>query len=95
MKQDETLEEFKWVDLNAKKEKLFDSSSVYKAEYQIVLKRLLVEFTTGDKYEYQGIPEEVVDNFFNSVSPGKFINNEIKKGAYSFKKIPKKAKDEA
>ena len=64
-----------------------NSSTILRAEYDSSMKRLVVLFVGGSTYQYSGIPEELVDGLFSSLSPGKYLNDEIKKGAYIFKKI--------
>lgn len=64
-----------------------NSSTVLRAEYDYITRKLVILFTTGTTYEYSGIPEEIVDKLWNAESPGKTLNIEIKKGAYSFIKV--------
>jgi hypothetical protein len=49
-------------------------------------KTLTIIFTSGNKYQYQDVPERIYRNLQSSSSKGIFFNREIK-GIYSFKKI--------
>ena len=71
-----------------KREKNFqNSSTILRAEYNSATRRLVVLFVGGNTYQYQGVPEEVVNEFFNAESPGKYLNEQIKKGAYTTIKL--------
>lgn len=64
-----------------------NSSTIIRAEYDAAMKRLVILFVGGTTYQYSGIPEELIDGLFESQSPGKYLNDEIKRGVYIFKKL--------
>ena len=47
---------------------------------------LLVEFVSGNKYEFHNVKKDVYENFINSESKGKYFASNIK-GKYDFCRI--------
>lgn len=69
-------------------EKFFpNSTTVFKAKYDTVRMVLLIEYTTGEIYEYNGIPRIYVDDFYSATSPGKYINSFLKKLKTNYRKV--------
>lgn len=59
-----------------------DSSAIKSYEYNKSTKMLKVLFVNGKQmYDYPDVPEEVVKNWNNSDSMGKYFNREIKRYA--------------
>lgn len=63
-----------------------DSSNLILTEYDIETQKLVVEFKSGLKYEYEKVPHQVYTRFRMAESQGKFFNTNISK-AYSYKRI--------
>lgn len=61
----------------------FDSTAVASIEYEQILE---VRFTSGATYRYHGVPENVVNEFKNSNSQGRFFVENIK-DRYRFDKV--------
>lgn len=64
----------------------YNSSNIKGATYDINEKQLVVEFGSGAKYEYDGVPHDIFSAFDNAESQGKYFNVNIAK-KYNFKKI--------
>ena len=64
-----------------------NSSTLLRAEYDASMNRLTVLFVDGKTYQYGGVPEEVANGLFESESPGRYLNEQIKRGVYTFKKL--------
>ena len=47
---------------------------------------LYVRFNSGSEYVYHDVPEEVVQDFLDADSKGKFLNERIK-GKYQYEKV--------
>lgn len=48
---------------------------------------LRVMFKDGSVYEYLGVSNQVFQAFLQAGSKGQFLDREIKKGGYSFRKV--------
>ena len=55
-----------------------DSSVIERVEYNAAQHLLFVTFTTGRRYVYFGVPEDVYRAFLAAPSPGNFFNTEIR-----------------
>jgi hypothetical protein len=62
------------------------SSNIVKTEYDIETEKMLVEFKSGLKYEYEKVPHKVYSQFRLSESQGKFLSSIISKN-YKYKKL--------
>jgi hypothetical protein len=62
------------------------SSNLKKTEYDTETKKMLVEFNSGAKYEYNEVPHQVYTQFRLSESQGKFFNSKISK-TYKYRKV--------
>lgn len=62
------------------------SSNIKRSEYDTSTKKLIVEFNSGVKYEYDEVPHQIYTRFRMSESQGKFFSSEISK-KYKYKKI--------
>ena len=51
-------------------------------------KKLWVEFTTGRKYVYSDVPEEVANAFRSAFSKGVYFNTRIR-DSFQFREIPR------
>lgn len=61
-----------------------DSSSIDKiGQSKLNPTIILVEFKTGRKYEYTGVPQELYELFLNAESKGKFFNKYIRTYPYN------------
>ena len=54
------------------------SSNIQGINYDKVAQVLTVEFKSGSRYAYRGVPEEVYDDFLEAGSKGSFFANSIK-----------------
>ena len=55
-----------------------DSSAILRIRYQPKGGTLLVTFTTGKTYAYDGVPASICDAFLAAESYGKFFNAHIR-----------------
>ena len=55
--------------------------------YDIDTATLRVEFLKGGYYEYYAVPNEIFEGLLSASSKGKYFNEFIKKGGYSFAKL--------
>jgi hypothetical protein len=70
--------------------KVFENSElIYSIEYDKILMELVVSFTTGVKYKYFGVDQEIVDKFCSDKSPGRFFNIFFRKGKFKSIKVDK------
>jgi aspartokinase-like uncharacterized kinase len=63
-----------------------DSSNLSKTEYDTETKKLIVEFKSGLKYEYDEIPHQLYTQFRMSESQGKFFSSKISK-TFKYRKL--------
>lgn len=63
-----------------------DSSNLTKTEYDTETKKLVVEFKTGLKYEYDDVPHQLYTQFRMSESQGKFFSSKISK-TFKYRKL--------
>lgn len=63
------------------------SSNIRSIGYDPQLALLEVEFTSGDVYQYFDVPEPLYQGLLNAVSPGQFLNINIVRYGYRYKKI--------
>jgi len=66
--------------------KFTDSTTVREAWYYPENKELIVEFTTGKRYSYAGVPEEIWNGFISAASAGVYLSNKVK-GQYPYKLV--------
>jgi len=64
-----------------------NSSNVLSVGYETTTLTMEVEFKNGDIYEYYGVPERIYQNLINAASVGKYLDQNIKKRGYRYKKI--------
>lgn len=62
------------------------SSNVAGIRYDLVNKRLFVEFKIKDVYQYDIVPSYVAKSMFNCSSMGRFVHYVLKKRAFPYKK---------
>jgi hypothetical protein len=65
---------------------VIESSNIRKTVYDVMEKKLLVEFNNGLQYEYYDFPHQIYTQFRNAPSQGKFFLTNIAKN-YKYKKI--------
>lgn len=63
-----------------------DSSNLSKTEYDTETKKLIVEFKSGLKYEYDEVPHQLYTQFRMSESQGKFFSSNISK-TFKYRKL--------
>jgi hypothetical protein len=63
-----------------------ESSNLVKTEYDVETKKLVAEFKSGAKYEYDEVPHNIYTKFRMAESQGKFFNAEISK-TYKYKRV--------
>lgn len=62
------------------------SSNVASIGYDPSNSTLEVEFLNGNTYEYYGVPESIYNDFMNADSKGRFLDQQIKKMGYQYRK---------
>lgn len=62
------------------------SSNIRKTEYDTETKDLIVEFSSGLRYEYKNVPHNLYTQFRKAESQGKFFTTEISK-KFDYKKL--------
>lgn len=62
------------------------SSVIRRFDYDPPRKRLRVTFTSGDVYDYEGVPPEVVADFRAAFSKGRFFGPNIR-DRYAYRKV--------
>lgn len=61
------------------RQEIYGSSAIQAFEYDSTTKVLTILFVRGNvSYEYPGIPEEVIKNWLQAESMGKYFNKYIK-----------------
>ena len=63
-----------------------ESSNIKSIGYETETKILKVEYLSGLKYEYSDVPANIFDDFLDSVSKGKYMNQVIK-GQYEGRRV--------
>jgi hypothetical protein len=63
-----------------------DSSNVEQIGYDAEWSELHVIFKNGSHYVYSEVPPDVWDAFLNAPSKGVFLNTDIKKGGYPYRR---------
>ncbi len=66
---------------------LVSSTDVASIGYCPETATLEVEFLKGGIYEYYSVPEQLFFDFLNADSKGRFLNQYIKKGGFSYAKV--------
>jgi hypothetical protein len=61
-----------------------DSSVIKSVDYK--RRTMLIEFNSGNKYKYKGIPRNLFDAFKNAPSIGQYFNRYIK-DKYQFERV--------
>ena len=62
------------------------SSVIRRFTYDAPHRRLRVVFTSGDVYDYEAVPPEVVADFRNAFSKGRFFGPNIR-DRYSYRRV--------
>jgi aspartokinase-like uncharacterized kinase len=62
------------------------SSNIKKTEYDTETKKLVVEFNSNIKYEYDEVPHQIYTKFRKAESQGKFFTTDIAK-KFKYKKL--------
>ena len=63
------------------------SSNVLSVGYDISTLTMEIEFKSGDIYQYYEVPEIIYKNLINAPSVGRYLDQNIKKKGYRYKKI--------
>lgn len=63
------------------------SSNVAAVGYDDTTSTLGVRFHSGHEYHYSGVPRSVFDAFLGASSKGQFLDQQIKKGGYPYRRI--------
>lgn len=66
------------------KVKIFNSSAIMLAKSDN--RTLTITFTSGGKYKYDDVPEDVIDAFWNAESAGQFYHRNIR-GQYKQERV--------
>ena len=64
-----------------------NSSNVLSVGYDTTTSTMEVEFKNGDIYQYYEVAERIYQNLINAASVGKYLDQNIKKRGYRYKKI--------
>jgi hypothetical protein len=67
------------------------SSVIRRFTYDAPHRRLRVVFTSGDVYDYEAVPPEVVDDFRNAFSKGRFFGPNIR-DRYRYRRVERTAR---
>ncbi len=62
------------------------SSNIASIGYDLSNSTLEVEFLNGGLYKYYGVSESTYNDFMNASSKGTFLDQQIKKAGYQFRK---------
>ena len=63
-----------------------DSTAISEIDYDAERAKLLVRFTSGERYVYVGVPGEVHRSFVDADSKGRFFQSQIR-GRYPFNRL--------
>lgn len=63
------------------------SSELASVGYDAATNTLEVEFKTGSVYDYSNVPEDIYTGLMSAPSHGKYFNEFIKQGGYSFRRV--------
>jgi lysyl-tRNA synthetase class 2 len=63
-----------------------DSTAISEIDYDPARAKLLVRFTSGERYVYVGVPAEVCRSFVEADSKGRFFQREIR-DRYPFNRL--------
>jgi KTSC domain-containing protein len=63
-----------------------DSENLASLGYEPANRVLEIEFRNGRVYQYEGVPQRLVDELLQAPSKGQYFNSKIK-GRYSYKRI--------
>lgn len=64
-----------------------NSSNVLSVGYDTTTSTMEVEFRNGDIYQYYEVAERIYQNLINAASVGKYLDQNVKKRGYRYKKI--------
>ena len=64
-----------------------NSSNVLSVGYDTTTSTMEVEFKNGDIYQYYEVPARIYQNLINAKSVGKYLDQNVKKRGYRYKKI--------
>ena len=64
----------------------YDSKMIRRADYTPDTKELIVTFNNGQKYSYENVNEDVMNEFMEPESAGRYFLQNIK-GKYEFQKL--------
>lgn len=62
------------------------STVIRRFDYDEPRRRLRVTFTSGDVYDYEAVPPEVVEDFRNAFSKGRFFGPNIR-DRYRYRRV--------
>ncbi len=54
------------------------STAVTDLDYEPRKRRLLVRFVSGERYAYEGVPQELYADFVAAASKGRFFHDEVR-----------------
>lgn len=63
-----------------------DSTAISEIDYDEERAKLLVRFTSGERYVYVGVPAEICRSFVEADSKGRFFQSQIR-DRYPFNKL--------
>lgn len=63
------------------------STNIRSIGYDQASATLEVEFTSGDVYQYFNVPQLVYQNFLHAASPGQYLNENVVRYSYRYRKI--------
>ena len=63
-----------------------DSENLSSLGYDAASQVLEIEFRNGRVYQYEGVPQRLVDELLQTPSKGQYFNSQIK-GRYSYHRI--------
>ena len=63
-----------------------ESSNISAVGYDMSFGALIVEYKSGNKYQYKGVPYELYENLLKAESKGRFMNENVK-GKFDYDRI--------
>lgn len=63
-----------------------ESSNINAVGYDMSFGNLVVEYKSGNKYQYKNVPYELYENLLKAESKGRFMNENVK-GKFEFDRI--------
>lgn len=63
-----------------------ESSNISAVGYDMNFGSLIVEYKSGNKYQYKNVPYELYENLLKAESKGRFVNENVK-GKFEYNRL--------